>query len=50
MKNLYTCGNQVISKDNKGYIVHRRDGSDRKRYKTMEEAWWGAVEAAGRRR
>ena len=21
MKNLYTCGNQVISKDSKGYIV-----------------------------
>lgn len=50
MKNLYTCGNQVISKDSKGYIVRRRDGSDRKRYKTMEEAWWGAVEAAGIRR
>lgn len=50
MKILYTCGNQVISKDGKGYIVHRRDGSGVKRYATLEAAIWGAVEAAGERR
>lgn len=51
MKILYTCGSQIISKTDRGqYIVYRKDGSDVKRYATLEAAIWGAVEAAGERR
>lgn len=47
MKALYTCGNQVISKTDRGqYIVYRKDGQEPHRCDTLQAAILRAIEAA----
>lgn len=51
MKALYTCGNQVISKTDRGqYIVYRKDGQEPQRCDTLQAAILRAIEAAQTRR